>query len=540
MKRSDFQQFIENTGREDKMNKRLTIILVLIFTAAWLCMPALSQEAEWRGCTALIAGRETTVDGSILFAKTEDDGADDVDFLWYIPRRRHAPGSVVKLQHGGEIDQVDETYAFFWDQCPGTSFSNNITNEWGLVLGSNACSSKEDTVEKVEARGDLVGGGLAFELRIILAERAKTAREAVQMAAELLDAYGYRASGRCLHIVGPNEAWQLQMVRGKQYVARRVRDDEAAIIANTYSIREVDMNDRENFVCSPRLIDYAVGRGWYDPASGRPFDFAAAYADDDAHRHPGNTNRQWNMARLLNADFAVTWQEAQTGIMPVSVKPDRKLTVKDLMTIFRSHYEGTALDSTDSYRLSPHRSPVRPICCDRTHRTTIVQQRSWLPPDIGTLVWRALEPPCMSVFVPWYLGITRIPPAFQAAAERADTTTRQRLDYHFKTPEESWKTGLGSSGELFKRLGDLVDESYRDRIGVVRSAWGEFEAQELEMQAAVEHTFIKLYKRDRALAREFITLYSNSLALRSLEEAKALIETLTGTGVTAEDSILVK
>jgi dipeptidase len=188
--------------------------------------------------------------------------------------------------------------------------------------------------------------------------------------------------------------------------------------------------------------------------------------------------------------------------------------------------------------VSPHRSPVRPICCDRTHRTTIVQQRSWLPPGIGTLVWRALEPPCMSVYVPWYLGITRIPKAFQAASERADTTNRERLDYHFNTPEEIWKTGLGSSGEIFKLLGDLVDENYRERIGAVRRVWDEFEARELEMQRAVEETFLKLYRRDRALAREFITLYSNALALRSLEEAKALIETFTRAGAATEESIL--
>ncbi len=480
-------------------------------------------------CTALIAGRGTTVDGSIFFAKTEDDSFEDIDFLWYIPRRQHAPRSVVKLQNGGEIPQVAETYAYFWDQNPGTPFSNSVVNEWGVALGSNACPSREDDVETVTARGDIIDGGLAFELRIILAERAKTAREAVEIAAELLDTCGYNASGRCLHIVGPNEAWQLQMVRGKQYVARRVRDEEVAIVANTYSIREVDPGDTENFVCSPRLIEYATERGWYDPANGKPFDFAAAYASPRMHTIWVNTDRQWNMARLLQKDFPITWQEARTGVMPVSVRPDRKLTVKDCMDIVRNHYEGTPLDSTDSYAISPHLARFRPICCNATHRTTIVQQRSWLPREIGTVVWRALEPPCASVFVPWYLGATRIPAAFQMAPLRADTTSRRRVDFHFNMPPETWRLGLESSGAMFKLFSNIVDGDYKEAIGLVRKTWDEFEAREFELQPVVDETALRLYEKDKPIALEYLTLYTNALAQASFEAARELIEKLPQT-----------
>lgn len=514
------------------MKKALIITLFVLSILTWVFIPTVSSECAPKGCTALIAGRSTTVDGSILFAKTEDDSPDDIDFLWYIPRKRHEPGSLVKLESGGTIPQVEETYAYFWDQCPGTSFSNNIMNEWGVVLGSNACSSKEDPVEVVAARGDLAEGGLGFELRFILAERSKTAREAVLLAAKLLDTYGYHASGRCLSIVGPEEGWQLQMVRGKQYVARRVQDDEVAIIANTYSIREVDKNDRENFICSPRLIDYAIERGWYDPSSGEPFDFAVAYASEKIHTHPRNTDRHWNMARLLDKKFPITWQKARTGVMPTSVKPDRKLSIQDIMAIFRNHFEGTGLDSTDHYRISPHRTPVRAICCDASHRTTIVQQRNWLPPEIGTIVWRALEPPCTGVFVPWYLGIARIPETFQRAPVRADTTSKDRIDYHFNMPAETWILGLDSSGGVFKLLGNLVDANYRETIGMVRKVWDEFEAQEFELQPVIEETFIKLSKRDKSLAREYLTLYSNGLAMKSLERAKDLIDGFTRTAET--------
>jgi hypothetical protein len=233
------------------------------------------------------------------------------------------------------------------------------------------------------------------------------------------------------------------------------------------------------------------------------------------------------MARLLDNKFPISWREARRGVLPASVKPDHKLTLKDVMAITRDHYEGTALDSTEHYRISPHRGHVRTICCEATHRTTIIQQRNWLPREIGTLVWRSLEPPCASVFVPWYLGATRVPGIFQNATERADTTHKDIVQYHFNMPASTWDVGLDTASGVFKILRNLVEDDYKERIGAVRATWGDFEAEEIEMQPAVEETFLKLYERDRSLASEFITLYSNALALKSIDEAKHLIEELS-------------
>ena len=519
------------------MRKVFSIAAIVLVIILWTSVPAFVDDKKTEECTVLIAGKNTTVDGSILFAKTEDDGPRDIDYFWHIPRKKFKPGSFIRLQAGGTIPQVEETYAYFWDECPGSSFSNGIINEWGVAFGSNGCTSKEDSAEEVEARRDLVNGGLGFKFRMILAERSKTAREAVLLAAELLDKYGYNASGRNLNIVGPNEAWQLQMVRGKNYVARRVQDDEVAIIANTFSIREVDMEDKDNFVCSPGLIDYAVKRGWYDPASGEKFDFAKAYAPQRAHCHPANTHRQWYMAQRLNANFPITWQEARTGIMPVSVKPDRKLTLEDIMAIFRSHYEGTDLDKSDNYEKSPHKSPFFTICNYGSHRTTIVQQRNWLPVEIGTVTWRALERPCSNVFIPWYLGIAKIPCAFHKAPESLYSTQKDLLDYHFNMPGEAWNLDLESSAGLFKLLAKLVDVNYKSTIGMVQKTLEEFEEREFAMQPVIEESAIKLYKKDKTLATEFLTFYSNSQALKSLEVAKDLINRLKTYPQTPESRI---
>lgn len=501
------------------MRKVITLRALLIALLLSGAVTGAREDALAR-CTALIAGKNTTVDGSIIYAKTEDDTQDDIDYLWRVPRRAHEPGSVLRLHSGGTIPQVAETYAYFWDEPPGTVYSNAIVNEWGVAFGSNACSSKEDPVDEVQARGDLVERGLGFDLRFILAERSKTAREAVLLAAELLDDYGYNASGRCLNIVGPDGAWQLQMVRGKQYVARRVQDDEVALIANTYSIREVKVDDRENYVCSPRLIEYAVERGWYDPAAGE-FDFARAYAPEESHTNPVNTDRHWNMARLLVEEFPITWEEAREGLLPVSVRPDRKLSVADVISIFRNHYEGTGLFSPDSVTASPHIRHT--ICNDRSHRTTVVQQRGDRPPEIGTLVWRALDRPCCSVFVPWYLGTTRVPEVFRKAPESFYATDKEILEYHFGVPAEAWRPNLDSSGGVFKLLTGLVDADYSNAISIVRKEWDEFEETAFRLQPEIESTALELYRNDKAVALEFLTNYSNRLAVRSFVTAKRLI-----------------
>ncbi len=479
-------------------------------------------QAQADGCTVLIAGKNTTADRSILFAKTEDDGGKELDYLWYVPRRTHPPGSVIQLRAGGSIQQVPETCAYFWDQCPGTAFSNGVVNEWGVAFGSNGCQSREDPEDIVAARGDLKEGGIGFRLRFILAERSRTAREAVELAARLLDEYGYSASGRNLNIVGPNEAWQLQMARGKQYVARRVQDDEVAIIANTFSIREVDTADPENFICSPRLIDYAVERGWYDPDSGEPFDFAKAYAPERVHTSPSNTRRQWDMARLVNVNFPITWKEAETGVMPVSVKPNRKLTVQDIFAIFRSHFEGTDLDMSDGYQTSPHRTHAT-ICNLTTHRTTVIQQRSWMPPAVGTVIWRALDQPCSSVFIPWYLGAVQIPDALHKAPEDLLTAERDLLDFHFNPPDRIWDLDLDSAPCVFALLGEIVNAHYGAVIGNVRQTWSALEDNVLAMQPLVEETALNLMERNPALASEYLSAYSGMQSDTALSTAWDLI-----------------
>ncbi|MCK4837000.1 MAG: C69 family dipeptidase, partial [Candidatus Aminicenantes bacterium] len=348
----------------------------------------------------------------------------------------------------------------------------------------------------------------------------------VELAARLLGRYGYRGSGRNLSIVGPREAWILQMVRGKQYVARKVGDDEVVPVPNAYTIREVDMNDRDRFICSPDLIKYSIKRSWYDPKKDGKFDFARAYSHPEALVSKQNTRRHWMMARMVNRTFPLTWKEADKGRMPVSIKPDRKLGLEDIFAIFRTHFEGTELDTSNEYTTSPHRNSNRPVCVSASHRTTVVQQRDWLPREIGTVVWRALYPPCSSGFVPWYLGVRDIPEAFRKAPKSLLSTRENLYDFHFSEIDEIRKIDLNSASCVFGIVAGLVDADYKNVIQYVQHHWKQFETYQFDMQPLIEKTALDLYQKDQAKAIRYLSAYTHARASRSLDIARSLLNTL--------------
>ncbi len=132
----------------------------LIITLFLLAIFLIFRESI--ACTTVIAGKNTTKDGSILFAKAEDDKNFQLDYLWYIDRKIYTQNSVMHTLGGLEIPQIAETYAYFWDQTPKTKFSNMLINEWGVAFGSNACTSREDDLKELEKSGEITQGGIGF------------------------------------------------------------------------------------------------------------------------------------------------------------------------------------------------------------------------------------------------------------------------------------------------------------------------------------------------------------------------------------------
>jgi len=479
-------------------------------------------------CFTVLVGKNASVDGSVLFGHNEQNGGRRIVNYRYIPRMQYPPGTVIKLKNGGTLAQVSETWALLWLENPGVEFGDAYFNEWGVVVASDSCATREDPYADLVARDDIADGGIGYMLRRIVAQRARNAREGVDIMSELLNRFGYASSGRSYTIADPDEGWVVAVAAGKHWIARRCPDDAVVLLPNVHVVdASADLNDTENVIASPGLVEYAVKRGWYDPDSGKPFSFREAF-----NRPPrpgrfmdknGVDPRQWYaQSKVIGRMIELPAAEQ----LPFSVKPAKKMSVADVAAILRSHNEGTEFDDTDGYKKgSPHRNrfPVADICGPTTQEGAVYQLRAGMPREIGCLVWRTTAAPCSNVLTPWYLGITSTPKAYYKPGQVEEALT---LDHHFQPPAGTFDFDGEFAFDICNELENLVDTRYEQAIKVVRAVWDPFEREQFDLQAAVEKTALDLYRKDKELCRKYLTAYTHSRALLALDKAKRLKQSL--------------
>ncbi|MDR4988258.1 MAG: C69 family dipeptidase [Bacteroidales bacterium] len=504
-------------------NISITTIILMVFVFTFV--------SEAKGCFAVIAGRDASLDGSVLFAHLEQNsGLRNMSYR-YVPRMEHKPGSMVKLRRGGSWPQPEVTWAYLWTSMPGAEFSDGYFNEWGVAISSDACRTREDSYDELVARGDITDGGIGYKLRRIVAQRATTAREGVEIATTLLDHFGYAASGRTYIIADPNEAWLLAVVRGKHWIAQRVPDDAVVLLPNVHIIGpEADLSDAANVMASKGLVEYAIKRGWYDPASGEPFSFREAFNADpwegsfrDEH---GIDERQWfSQSAMLGQliELPVSQQ------LPFAITVDRKLGVEDLANLLRSHghingqapllHKSHSLGVTEN--TSPHHNAgLGAICSSTAQELVVYQLRNWMPAAIGAVAWRTTAAPCGSVLVPWYAGITETPPPYYKP-----WPLEQALDIHFQfnLPPGTFDYDSENAFDVFNAVENMIDLNYSENIAMVRQQWDAFEAEQFAMQDAIEELALKLWQQDPELAKTFLTDYSNQRAMKAFNTAKEML-----------------
>ncbi|MGE5561639.1 MAG: C69 family dipeptidase [Chloroflexota bacterium] len=478
-------------------------------------------------CFAVIVGRRASADGAVLFGHNEQNTEWNTINYRRIPRLTYPHG--IRLKNGGLVTEIRDSYAFLWTEMPTREFSDNCFNEWGVAVAGNGCPTREDDAEALTARGLISEGGIGYMLPRLIAMGARTAREGVELAGRLIGRFGYVATGRSLTIADPNEAWVMSIARGRSWIARRVPDDGVVIIPNVHVIDAVDLEDQDNVIHSPGLVEYAVSRGWYDPAGGRPFSFRAAFSappvsTEMQYRH-GCDSRQWHGQALITGQHAELTDRTE---LPFAVRPQRKLTVADVAAVLRSHLDGTDYDWR---RQSPHRSPHHPeegidhsfareACNIATQESVVFQLRGWLPAAIGCVAWRANAVPCTSIYTPWYQGIDETPPTFHRAC---DIETQLDLTHHFGQDLDYYRQRRDLAFHPFHRLAMLADRDYDRRLAVIAPLRDKFETTGYALQTAVEQTAEALQAKDPGLMRAYLTDYTAGRALQAGALASELV-----------------
>ena len=459
-----------------------------------------------QNCFLVVAGRDATADGSVIMGHNEDNEIDVVFRMRRVQRMVHQPGEFVELAGAGLLAQADTTYGYLIFEMPGKPFSHSLLNEHAVAVVSNSCPSRED-------RPELTDGGIGPMLRYLVAERASTACQGVKLVGSLVEYFGYSASGRTLTICDSHEAWQVAIVNGKLWCARRVPDDEVSILANSYGIHEVDMRDTLNFLGSRGVIEYAKRRTWYNPLKHGAFDFERAYARPDRVLDPAQRNRQWSGYRHVS-QMGVSPPE-EGAPMPFSVKPKRKLEVEDVFAILRDHYEKSPYDIG---RANPHGPAeeigARTICCSSTNHGDVFQLRSNLPVEIGALWWLAYWRPCSSPFLPLYFGVAEVPEQFDFQAAPGV----------YSQPENALQPENDKAIRVFRDLTIYIDRDYWKRIPNVQAAWKEFERVSFAIQPVIEQQALSNWKRDRKAVIEALSRYCQGTAAGAIQKARGMIE----------------
>ena len=477
-------------------NKFLTRVFVL-FAVPWLI---LSPVATCDACFSIVVGKGASVDGHVIAAHNEDDGAPQVVNHHKIQRKKYSPGDKVTLRNGGQLDQVPETWSYIWSEMPGMLFSDSYVNEWGVSVTSDNCPSREDKPE-------ITDGGIGYMLRALVAQRARTSREGVLLAGKLVEQFGYIDSGRTYVICDPDEGWLFCVVNGKHWLAKRVDDNEIAMVANTYTVREVDISDGKNVIASDDIVEYAKARDWYDPQEDGPFDFAAAYANPGSAVHPSNLNRQRSGLNYVTAKPITVGEE-----LPFSVVPRRKTSVATAMQVLRHDNKGKQIDPS----AGPEEGICR-ICSGATQTSFVAQLRRGMPRDIGIVYWATLAPPRTSIYIPFHFGISDFPPGYRSISKRPS------MDFFADKVSPPFKADPREAFWTFSNFRDKVEGASADVVEGVITRAEQIEKRALAAQKPFEKAACQSYAEDRATATQLLTNFSHGIYMSSLEAMENIL-----------------
>ena len=458
--------------------KRALLLIVASVIFFWMLV-TVCPAGE---CFSIIVGKEASANGYVMLGHNEDNGPPVAVNHHKVPRKKYKSGDITKLVNGGELPQIEETWAYIWSEIPGEAFSDAFVNEWGVAIASDKCLSREDKPE-------LTDGGISLMFRRIIAQRAKTAREGIKVAAELVERFGYDSSGRSYMICDPDEGWMFCAINGKHWLAERVPDDEVAVIGNSYTVRIVNPADTNHFMMSPDLIDYAQSRGWYDPEADSVFDFAAVFADSIPKNSSFNLCRQWGGFRFLSAESPRLGYD-----LPFSIKPDHKITVTDIIKILRDHYEDTKVQELQDSATTPHQNKFHTICNDYTYNSFVVELRRNMPLDIGIVYWFCLGNPCSSFYLPFHFGIGDFPVELFTSSEKpTEAVFNEMIAQESPAPKEAfWR---------YLRFANKIQSDYFKYKEPLDSIRGDFEVELMTAKDTVEKQAMELYESDKIKAK---------------------------------------
>ena len=461
-----------------------------------------------QACTNVLVTKGASVDGSTMISYAADSHQLYGE-LYYAPAGVWNSGDIRKIYEWdtgkflGEIPQVARTY-----QRVGNM------NEHQLIIAETTYGGRH---ELEDPNGIMDYGSLIY----VALERAKTAREAIDIIVDLANTYGYYSSGESFSFADKEEVWVMDLIgtgpnnKGIVWVARRVPDGYICSHANQARISTFPQNDPENCIFAPDVISFAREMGYFD-GEDKDFSFCDAYAPLDFMGMRGCEARAWSAFNIL-CDGKFTFEDENGNLVtkdaydyidyamgydktkrfPLFVKPSRKISVKDVADVMRDHYEGTPMDMTQDigaggnalpYRWRPmgfeHNGKSymneRAIATQQTGFWFVGQSRGWLPDEIGGLNWFGCDDAATSYLTPIYTSTYEVPECFRVG--NGDMIT-------YSPTSAFWMTN---------RVANACYKAYNIMFPTVDAAIDAWEASMVEAVAKADKEALELYKAAEA------------------------------------------
>ena len=484
-------------------------------------------------CTNLIVGKLASTDGSVMCTYNCDGFGFASSLSWSAPGR-HAPGEMIAVRGWGPespvhyVAQADYTYGVV-----------GLMNELQVSIVETTWDGRKEL-----ARSE--GALDYFTLMDLALQRSATAREAIEVMHNLVQEYGYNSTGESFAVCDKNEAWIMEIIgkgpgrKGAVWVAMRVPDDCITAYANASRIRQFPQAkkaDKKKGFCivegecmySADVISFAREMGWYEGVD-RDFSFREAYGPLDFSAIRYCEARVWSFFRHHydkdEMDSYLPFINGETDVidhLPLWIKPDAPLSVRDLMNDMRDHYEGTALDMTADVSAGPWASPYRnqpinfeasdgtqlfrerPIGCQQSGMTMVCQMRSFLPDEVGGVTYFNMDDATMVAYVPVYCSIDRVPEPFR----RENNNIRE-----FSTESAFWMNNF---------VANMVYPRWSAMIGDLRDAQTELEDFYAEDQKEVEKHVEGLTHRERV---DYLTAKTEAYTAKMMDRWDKLAKLL--------------
>lgn len=481
-----------------------------------LCAFLLGMSNAW-ACTNFVAGKGATVDGSTLLSYAADSYS-LYGFLHFQPAADHSEGEMRPIYDWdtgkplGAIPQVKHTYSVIGNM-----------NEHQVAIGETTFGGREELADSL---GLIDYGSLIY----IALERSRTAREAIKCMTDLVAQYGYYSEGESFSIGDPNEVWIMEMIgkgvgnKGAVWAAVRIPDDCISGHANQARITQIDFKDKENYMWSKDVVDFAREKGYYK-GSDKNFSFSDTY-------NPLNFSglyiceaRVWSVFRQVNHEMEpyYSYVIGQTEErMPLYIRPDRKVSAQDFKHFMRDQYEGTPLDITKGTDAGPWNSKLRygslgfeldsvqywyerPTATQQTGWSFVAQMRSYVPDHIGGIFWFGVDDAATNLYVPIYCRCTEVPWCFD----------QKNGDLYTYSATSAWWT--------YNQVANWAYSKYSVMYPEIQKVQSEWENYFNSLIPGVDAAMAEMSPQD---AQAFLTKFSCTQAQVSTEAWRKLYEYL--------------